>query len=76
MNSYIKKRLKVLVRISKPKIVRYESCLTLNQKVNNIRKSYLTDFNIRKSHYTQLQQNFALKQMSVFRVLAISFLKN
>ena len=32
--------------------------LTLNQKVNNIRKSYVT----------KLQQNFALKQMSVFRV--------
>ena len=39
MTSYIKERLKVLVGISKPKIVKYESCLTLNQKVNNIRKS-------------------------------------
>ena len=42
MTCYIKKRLKVLVGISKPKIVRYDSCVTLNQKVNNIRKSHVT----------------------------------
>ena len=41
MTSYIKKRLKALVRISKPKIVRYESCMTLNQETNNVRKSHL-----------------------------------
>ena len=39
---YIQKRLKLLVGISKPKIVRYESGVTLNQKVNNIRKSHVT----------------------------------
>ena len=66
MTRYTKKRLKALVGISKPKIVRYESCLTLNQKVNNIRKNYVT----------HQQQNFSLKGMSVFRVSAISFLKN
>ena len=52
--------------IRKPKIVRYESCMTLNQKVNNIRKS----------HYTLLEQKFVLKQMSVFRVSAFNFLEN
>ena len=41
MTSYIKKRLKALVGISKPKIVRYESCMTLNQETNNVRKSQL-----------------------------------
>ena len=41
MTSYAKKRFKVtLVRFRKPEIGRYESCMTLNQKVNNIRKSH------------------------------------
>ena len=41
MTSYIKTRLKLTyVCIRKPKIVRNESRRTLNQKVNNIRKSH------------------------------------
>ena len=43
MFSYIKKRLKVTYAgLRKPKIVRYESCMTLNQKVNNIKKSHFS----------------------------------